>query len=351
MNGFVKPEFKKAPKVDFEGKLTAGQRFKYKYLNGYFFKKLGISFFKYVMLIGISYIVIFPFISKISTSFMSVEDFVDVSVNLVPKHWTLLTYKAIIAENNYWLAMRNTAMMSLMCGILQTISCALVGYGFAKFKFRGKSILFAAVILTMIVPHQTIRLSMFTTFRYFDIWGIYGSIMELSSKISGIPLSEATPHIVSMMDKPWPLVIMSSTCIAFKNGLYIFYFRQFFRGVPDELEEAAYIDGAGVLKTFVRIILPMSIPMLVTVFMFSFSWQWTDQFYVDLFYPSTKSIMMPDIIKIPSMLDTDATTVKEVYETAIRNTCGLMILAPLLLIYLFAQRTLIQGIERSGITG
>ena len=130
-----------------------------------------------------------------------------------------------------------------------------------------------------------------------------------------------------------------------------FVMGQYFKGVPDELEEAAYVDGAGVIKTFIRIILPMSVPMLVTIFMFAFSWQWTDEFYTGLFFTDkTKNWLLPNIVKIPASLDTEYAA-QSTYEVAIRNTCGLMILAPLVIIYLFAQRTLIEGVERSGITG
>jgi multiple sugar transport system permease protein len=148
----------------------------------------------------------------------------------------------------------------------------------------------------------------------------------------------------------WPLILMSFGGLAFKNGLYIFMLRQFFRGVPDELEESAYIDGYGPFKTFFKIILPISVPMMITVFLFAFSWQWTDNFYVNTFFTTTGPKLMPDIIMIPKQLDTDYAG-KALFETAIRNTCGIMILTPLLVVYLFCQRYLVEGIERSGIVG
>jgi multiple sugar transport system permease protein len=128
--------------------------------------------------------------------------------------------------------------------------------------------------------------------------------------------------------------------------------RQFYQGVPDELEEAAYVDGAGVFKTFVRIILPMSIPMMVTIFMFSFAWQWSDTFYTNTFFPTTdKFVFLSRIVnKIPKSLDTHYAG-EVAFTTAINNTCGILILAPLVVFYLFGQKYLVQGIERSGITG
>ena len=111
------------------------------------------------------------------------------------------------------------------------------------------------------------------------------------------------------------------TGLAFKNGLYIFMLRQFFNGVPDALEESAYIDGSGTFRTFLTIILPLSIPMMVTVFLFAFCWQWTDDFYTEMFFTSSKIVPMPDIVDIPSSLKTDYAG-QNMYYAAIRNTCG-----------------------------
>ncbi len=329
--------------VNKDEKTTFWQKMKYKFMSLHFLKKLLWAFFRFVLLVGISYVVIFPYISKISGSFMSRDDFVDVSVKLIPKYPTLDTYKAIINDNKYLEALLNTTTISVLCGVIQMLVCAVVGYGFAKFNFKGKGIIFLAVILTMIVPHETIRLSMFMKFRYFDFFGIIEGIKTL--------FGAEDPTAPTLLNSNWPLMVLSATGLAFKNGLFIFLMRQYYKGVPDELEEAAYVDGAGVLKTFVTIILPMSVPMLVTIFMFAFSWQWSDSFYTGLFYPSsTARVMLPDIVTIPRSLDTEYAA-KDTFEKAIRNTCGLLILLPLVVVYLFAQRTLIEGVERSGITG
>ena len=217
----------------------------------------------------------------------------------------------------------------------QTFICCLIGYGLSKFKFKGSKLIFALVVFTMIVPHKTLQLSMFMHFRYFDILGIIQAIF-------GQPLNLTNSY--------WPLTLLSLGGLAFKNGLYIFMMRQFFRGVPDELEESAYIDGSGVFRTFIQIILPLSIPMMITIFLFSFSWQWTDNFYTTMFFTGTGVNLMPSIVKIPRAMDT-VYAGQQLYESAIRSTCGLLIIAPLVVVYLFCQRYLIQGIERSGIVG
>ncbi len=321
-------------------------RMKYKYFNTYFLGKIIWSLFRFLLLVGISYVILQPYISKLSSSFMSRNDFVDVGVKLIPKEPTLDTYKAIIKENEYFKALINTTFLSVMVAIIQTLICSVIGYGFTKFKFKGRTILFACVIITMVIPHKTLRSSMFYLFRYFDIWGVYGKLAK-AFKWS----TDLTPCIANLTNTYWPFIILSITGLGFKNGLYIFIMRQYYQGVPDELEEAAYVDGAGVFKTFIRIILPMSVPMMVTIFMFSFSWQWSDTFYTNIFFPTRDEfVFLSRIVKIPSTLDTQYAG-EAAFTTAINNTCGLLILAPLVVVYLFGQKSLVQGIERSGITG
>jgi len=329
---FGKKEFD----VEFEDRTPFWQRVKSKYLTLTFVKELVWAIFRYVLLVGIAYVILYPFISKIAGSFMSRDDFIDTTVKLIPKYPTLDTYKAIITENRYFEALWNTTVISLLCAVVQMVITMVIGYGFAKFKFKGNSFLFYCVIFTMVVPHEALRLALYQNFRYFDILGIF-------EMITGKPLN--------LINTFWPLTLLSFGGLAFKNGLYIFMMRQFFRGVPDELEEAAYVDGSGVFKTFVRIIVPLSIPMMITVCIFAFSWQWTDDFYTKMFFTRTSYYLMPNIVSIPTTLDTSGFEAAGVYSSAIINTCALMIIAPLVVMYCFCQRYIVQGIERSGIVG
>ena len=341
----VKKETKNKIQVEFD-RTPFWERMKAKLINLYTVKKVVWYLFRFLLLLGISYVILFPFFSKISSSFMSPEDFVDVTVRLIPKHPTLETYKAIIADNDYLLALLNTFVLSLVCALLQTFVCCIIGYGFAKFKFKGNGLLFLCVIFTMVVPHTTLQLSLFMKFRYFDILGIVNLLG--GGLIDAINLTDGMTSI-NMINTNWPLYIMSLTGLAYKNGLYIFLLRQFYRGIPDELEESAYLDGSGVFRTFFSIIIPLSVTMLITVFMFSFCWQWTDNFYTNLFYTTAGDKLLPDIIKIPKSLDVNYAG-QSLYTSAITNTCGILIIAPLIVLYLFGQRYIVQGIERSGLT-
>lgn len=341
----ITKESKNKIRVEFE-RTPLSERLKAKFVNLYFFQNIGVYIFKFLFLLGISYVILFPFYSKISSSFMSPEDFVDVTVVMIPRHPTLDTYRAIITDNGYITAFTNTLLLSLSCALIQTFVCCLIGYGFAKFKFKFNGLLFLLVIFTMVVPHATLQLSMFMKFRYFDVFGI---IKLLGGGVTDAFQILKEPNL-NLLNSYWPLILLSITGLGFKNGLYIFMLRQYFKGVPDELEESAYLDGCGVFRTFMQIILPLSVPMLITVFMFSFSWQWTDTFYTNAFFTSNGPLLMPGIVKIPRSLNTTYAG-QQMYEAAIRNTCGILILLPLVILYAFLQRYIIQGIERSGITG
>ncbi len=381
----VKRETKNKIRVDFD-RTPLKERLKAKFLSTYFLGKIIFSIFRLVLMIGIAYIVLFPFLTKIAGSLMAPEDFVDVTVRLIPRNFTLDIYKYIISELEYWEAFGNTFTLAFSTALIQTFICCLIGYGFAKFKFKGRNLIFMLVMLTMIVPHQTIRFSMFMEFSYFDVFGIvrllkgggieifgwnvtelgegvktfFEGLECLPDRIQLMPYvkenganafrldMEITQAGINICNTYIPFILLSLTGLAFKNGLYIFMLRQFFRGVPDELEESAYMDGAGTFRTFIQIILPLSVPMMVTVFLFAFCWQWTDTFYTGVFFNNSNTNLLVDIVGIPPSLKLEYAG-QSLYYTAIRNTCGLLIIMPLVVLYAFGQKFLVQGIENSGL--
>ena len=368
----VRKETKNKIKVDFE-RTSFKERFRAKFLTFTFVKKIVWALVRYILLVGIAYIVLFPFFSKISASVMSFRDFNDSMVRLIPKNFSIDIYKAIFVEQDYMRAFGNTFVLSFTTAIIQTFICSFIAYGFAKFKFKGNKLLFALVILTMIIPHRTLASSMKLMFANFDVLGIFrffsgGGISIFGFEFNNEALSSINflntlnpkifkPSGVDLLNSYWPFMILSFCGLAFKNGLYIFLLRQFFMGVPDELEESAYIDGSGVFRTFFTIILPISVPMMITVFLFAFSWQWTDIFYASssMFFPDSSNapyMLTTDIgFKIPASLTGLVPNNSQKWETAVKSTGGLMIIAPLVIMYLFCQKYLVQGIERSGLVG
>ena len=368
----VKKNTKNKIRVEFE-RAPLKERLKAKFLSMYFVKKVVWYIFRLVLLIGVSYIVLVPFFERISGSFKLPDDFVDATVRLIPRKFSTDTYSAIWKENSYFEGFTHTLFLSGMCAILQTFICCFIAYGLAKFKFKGRNLIFLAVIFTLAVPHKPLEYSMTQSFANFDILGIFKFLNGGGWEIFGKTIIKSSPDLIpsgtgfwsnineggsiSLKNTYWPFVILSLGGLAFKNGLYIFMLRQFFKGVPDELEESAYIDGSGIMRTFFTIIIPLSVPMMITVFIFAFSWQWTDTFYTGMFVPNSKDIegmwLLTDTQRIPTSISSEY-TIHPGYEAgfsgAVKDTAGLMIIAPLIVMYLFCQRYLVQGIERSGLT-
>ncbi len=351
----IRRETKNRISVDFEGKMTFKQRLMEKLKASNTWITAIVNIFRFILMLGVSFVILQPFVARIAASFMTRADVMDNTIAFIPKNPTLDIYKALIFENRYFEAFANTFLLSIACAVIQTIVSCLVGYGIAKFKFRGNKLVMAFVIITMVIPHNALFTSMTKHFVNFDLGVIisagYPGIVELLSAA----FNGGVAQKVDLMYTFAPMIILSVGGLAFKNGLYIYMMRQFFKGIPDELEESAYVDGSGVFRTFVQIILPLSVPMMITIFLFSFSWQWTDEFYYKMFFLTEqqkyKVWLMPDIYqKMPISLASDA-QLSSAYANVIQNTAGMLIIAPLIVLYLFCQRYLVEGIERSGIVG
>ena len=165
----ITKETKNRIRVDFEGKLTFTERLKKKLTTSNTWKKVLLNIFRFILMLGVSYVILYPFFARIAGSFMTKEDVIDPTVSLIPKHFTLEIYHYLIVENHYFQALLNTTLLSLLCALIQTFIACLIGYGLAKFKFKGNKAVMLAVVLTMIIPHRTLKLSMLQHFVFFDI--------------------------------------------------------------------------------------------------------------------------------------------------------------------------------------
>ncbi|MBO5248960.1 MAG: carbohydrate ABC transporter permease [Clostridia bacterium] len=273
---------------------------------------------RFVIIVGISYMILYPFVVKFVVAFSSTEDIVDNTVMYIPRQGSTYFLERAMLNMNYWKSFMNTALLSLFVSVFQLFVASVAGYGFARFKFKGRDLLFVLVLLTLMIPAQTIQLPLYVRFSHF-----LGTDLNLINTF-------------------WPLVILSMFGLGLKNGLYIYLMRQFFRGLPKELENSAYIDGAGFFRTFISIMLPNAANMMITVFLFSFTWQWTDTTY--------NRMLMPKLEILANKAATVASSIKdEAQQMAINDTACLLIILPLLIVFLFAQRYFIQSIERSGL--
>ena len=312
--------------------------------GGYLLKKRILEIFlkicRFLLMFGLCFMILQPILNKISVSFMEEKDLYDSTINLLPRHFTVSNFKLAAELMTFGDALKQTLIVSLSVSLLQLISCTLVGYGFARFEFPLKKLWFTFVILVIVVPPQTISTSLYLHFRYYDILGIIEAIKGSSINLRGSAL---------------PYYLMCAGCMGLKDGLYIFLIRQYFRGVPKELEEAAYVDGCGTFSTFVRIMLPDAKPILTSCFLFSFVWQWTDGFYSRMFLGRVNllSNQLSSLADSASMyvenLTGGATAATEGFMQQMNAVGVLMIMLPIILLYLVAQRGFVESLSQTGI--
>lgn len=302
----------------------------------------GVSICRFLLLFGMCFLILQPILNKISVSFMSESDLYDPVVVSIPQHFTTENYRLAAQIMKYGKGLTNTFVISLTVAVLQIAVCTLVGYGFARFKFPFRGFWFACVIMSILIPPQTISTSLYLHFKFFDILGLAKLLTGSAINLRGSVL---------------PYYLLSATCMGLKNGLYIYMIRQFFRNIPKELEEAAYVDGCGTLKTFFRIMLPDAKPILTSCFLFAFVWQWTDSFYSNMFL-GNRTLLSTELYRVVDNLGVyinkelglaSAGSASVALSNCILSTGTLMIILPLIVLYLFAQKGFVESLSSSGI--
>lgn len=302
---------KKKTKFDFK-------RFIRKWCSLHGAMSIGWKIVRAIILIGCCYTILYPFLLKVIDSFKSFQDYLDPAVQYIPKYFTTENIKAVLVQLQYKRSFPITFFYSVLIALLQVLICGLAGYGFGRFKFKGSGLLFGLVIMELLVPPQTMMIPLFLRFRFF-----YGNI--------------------NLIGTYFPNIILALTGLGIRNGLYIFMFRQNFRNMPKELEEAALIDGCSAFKTFFRVMLPNAFSLMVTVFLISFAWQWTDTTYTQRFQQGTALLA-----NMTNYVDGGE---EAIMVQQYNNSAAVICVLPVMLIYLIGQRFFIQGVERSGITG
>lgn len=299
-------------------------------------KKFILGLFKLVIIVGICYVILGPVIGIISSSFFSDSDTYNPMVYLIPQEPTLERYKIAIEYLNYGKTMTASLLYSLTLMLVQVFICSMVGYGFARYKFPFKNLLFGCVVVMIVIPVHTIMLPLYMTFAKFDVFGII----------------EATGgSAVNLLSTPVPMYIMTFFGCGLRSGLYIYIFNQFFRGLPKEIEEAAFVDGAGTWYTYFRIMLVNAIPSVITVAIFSMVWQYNDTFYARLFVISDDLVISKKI----STIEASISNVEKILDPKILELfldAGIvLVMIPIIIIYVALQKQFIEGVERSGIVG
>ncbi len=309
--------------------------------NGVFF-----SLMRYVVLITIGYIILYPIFYMLSSSIRTRNSFLDPTVIWITPEITFEHYKMASELVKYGSSLVNTIVFELFAAAIQIISCSVAAYGLARFEFKEKKILTFFMFLLILVPSQMMMIPIVTTYAKLDFLGVLGLVYDFT----GVDLR------ANVLNSVWTFYLPAIFGVGIRAGIIIYIYVQFFKGLPKELEEAAWIDGAGPVKTYVRIALPSSGVVIMTVTVFSVIWHWND-FYLSSMYLYAES--WPLAVRLNRVTESD--TMRAIMgvdfspqnpETiAVVMAACVMFIVPVLIMYMILQKQFVKSIDRVGITG
>lgn len=286
----------------------------------------------YLILLNLAYVFLYPFLYMISTSLKSNADLYDPTVNWIPRTVKWANFDLALQAIPFKTGIINSVITTLLSTLGHLFSCSMIGYGLSRYKFRGQGFLFFIMLLSIIIPTQAIIVPLYLT---------YSNLGWLNTFV--------------------PLIVPTFFGFGLRGGLFIFIFRQFFAGLPKELENAARIDGCGFVGTFYRIVLPCSKSAFLVTGVLSMVWHWNDFYEPELYAarPALKTLTnalqsLVPYLESPTklqqlMLSLNITDTETFINNAVFMAGTLMTILPILVIFMFLQRQFMQGIERTGL--
>ncbi len=291
---------------------------------------------RYFFLLSLSYVVLYQMAYILSQSFKPQAQIYDPSVVWIPKSFTTANIKEAWNALEYPKRLLNSFLIPVCSGLLEVFTCSLAAYGLARFKFRENKLVFLLVMLTILVPSQMIMVPSYLNYSHLDILGIFG----LLARVTGIDIR---PNV---LDTALTFYLPAMFGVGLRSGFFVFIYMQFFKKMPKELEEAAWIDGANPFKTFLKVIIPSSKVAITTVTIFSVIWHYND-YYLSAMYFSDRyplAVSLSLIASNSSIAGTD-------YARILKMAGCLLFILPVLLMYMVLQRKFIQNIDQVGIVG
>jgi multiple sugar transport system permease protein len=274
----------------------------------------------YIILLNIVFLYLNPLFYMFTTMIKSTADLLDPTVRWIPRTIDLSYLKQAWYGMRFTETIWNSTMISTVGAIFHVASCAVAGYGFARFKFPGRNLLFGILIVCFLVPPSTLMLPLY--------------ILYSKLGLLGTPLAILLPDLFGH---------------GIRGALFVIIFRQFFMTIPKAYEEAAYLDGAGAFRIFFKLMLPLAKPAIIVVFIFSFVWHWNETFMTGLFL---RGQSMPLSLALDSMWK----SLEMMFEGGQYNNNESMkmagsfyVILPPMLLFIVIQRWFMRGVEKSGI--
>lgn len=288
-------------------------------------RKVVANVFRYIFLIAFSYVLVYPIIYIVVNSVMTSGDYFNPSVQWVPVHLTWEHLKNAFLSLNLGETMVSTLINEMVPAGLGIASCAVAAFGLARFNFKGKSVLSALMILTILVPNAMTIIPSYVNYQNLNL-----------------------------LNTPFVFWLPAITGVGLNGGLFIYIYTQFFKGLPKEIEEAAWVDGAGTWRTFLQIVLPSSSVVFVTVTVFSVIWHWNDSFLAQMYltekFPIAAVMASYESSVLGSWL-TQHMQMSTFTMAQIMMAACLISITPMLIFYIIIQKRFIASVATSGIVG
>ncbi|MBM7692063.1 multiple sugar transport system permease protein [Peribacillus deserti] len=261
----------------------------------------------YALLVILSTVFIFPFLWLIGTSLKPENEAMTFPPTLIPKVWDFANYKDVFTLVSFGKYYLNSIIVSFFVVLGTVLSSTIVAYGFARIKGKGRNFWFVILLGTMMLPPQV---TMIPVYMIFSKLGWINTFL--------------------------PLIVPSF----FGSAYFIFLLRQFFKTIPKELEESAYLDGCGTFGIFWRIVLPLSVPSVITVALLSFMWTWNDFLYPLIYLnDDAKYTLALGILQFKGAL---------LIEWGPMMAASVLIILPLIILFFVGQKYFVQGIATTG---
>lgn len=277
-------------------------------MNIYKTKKKVSKLMFYILFACLAIVFLSPFIVMLTTSFKTLDDAFTVPVKILPRDWIFTNYGDAVERIPYWRYMGNTAYITLFSLIGELIVVPLVAYSLAKIKWRGAPIISGLIMATMMIPYTVTMIPLYRTWHALGLTGTY------------VPL--IAPHFAG-------------------HAFYIIIMRQFMKGIPNSLFEAAKIDGANEFQRFMYLGIPMCKPALTTIAIYTFNAAWSD-YLAPLIYISSKDRMTLSL-GLQQFLN------EYTVDWTLLMAAAVIFVLPVLVLFFIFQRNFVEGVATSGL--
>lgn len=332
-------------KTNQKKKILTGRRFRVKNTKA---GKLVSNLFLASLIIGICFAILYPILTLLPMVFTDLRELGAPDSIWIPSKFGVnsieFVFRSVLGGKPVILL--QSILYALSICAIQVFMSAMAGYALARTNFWGKNVLFFLVIFVFLIPRQSFLITQYLHFKHFDVLGLFTLF---------------TGSDIDLINKPITLYLLAIFGFGVNQSLFVFIFRQFFLGMPQEIEEASLIDGAGFYKTYFKIMLPNAIPTILTVAVLAFVWAYGDTYYTNYFHtdgPYFGVIIDKTFKDANNWYITnqarqwfDTADTNELAFEALKQASIITFLTPLLLIYFFVQKKLVENLDRAGIVG